>query len=218
VDHGTPALYGWEVTNFNGGTVRYNTNLSGFDVTASVFAGSEKVDDSRFNRLSYGYTGFEMNSGAEWNHLEGADLEINKGIWTSRLIYLQADTRSVYEDGHIERRTNLSSYGIANNFDFDHFFILSEITESARSDGYTNHQHAVSIGAGYRINQWTLFVNQGDYKDSYDYVIHNASITLRYDLDAHSDIKAQFDRMEGDPHAYYTGDTTVFRMSYDTTF
>ena len=139
-------------------------------------------------------------------------------IATERLIYLQADAQSVYEDGHIERKNDLTSYGIANNFDFEHFFILSEITESARSNGYTNHQHAISVGAGYRIDQWTLFINQGHYKDSYDYTIDNASLTLRYDLDAHSDIKAQFDRMEGDPHAYYTGDTTVFRISYDKTF
>jgi len=212
------ALYGWEVTNFNGATLRYNNNINNIDLTASVFAGAEKVNDSQYNRLSYGYPGNEMHSSAEWDNLLGGDLEINKGFWTSRLMYLQADTKSTYRDGTILQQSSLKSYGVANNLDFDQFFILTEITESDRTDITTNRQHAFTIGSGYRLGKWTPFINHDRYKDSYDFIIDDTSLTLRYDVDAHTDVKIQLDRMDGDPAANYTGDTTLFRVSYDKTF
>jgi len=217
-----PTLYGWEVTHYDGGAVRYHTYISGYNISTSVFGGSGEVEDSRYNRLSYSYPGDERDARVEWNNLGGIDLEINKGIWTMRLMHLQTNGQVVYEDGSTGHKNDISIVGMANNFDFGDFFILSELNKTWRRDDDPDDDPPIysgSLGAGYRIEQWTLFANYGHLKaEIYDYTIKNPSLTLRYDLDKHSAIKTQFDYWGGDPQAAYTGDATVFRIGYERTF
>ncbi|MGZ5858057.1 MAG: hypothetical protein ACXWJK_12515, partial [Burkholderiaceae bacterium] len=41
-----PELYGWDATNYNGGSLRYNGSIGRTNITASLFVGSEKIKES----------------------------------------------------------------------------------------------------------------------------------------------------------------------------
>ncbi|MFZ4623761.1 MAG: hypothetical protein ACOYNF_05940, partial [Rhodoferax sp.] len=121
----------------------------------------------------------------------------------------------------------LSAYGIAVNLDFDDWFVLSELTKLTReftTSPYSYTAPAFTLGAGVRIGKWTPFVNVAQYtEESSDLSLYvpqsyrRTSVTLRYDLDARSAVKAQIDK-HSDTTSNYGGDTTVFRVSYDRVF
>jgi predicted porin len=141
---------------------------------------------------------------------------------TVRTVYLQANTRSTNADIELDDRARLKAYGVAANLDFDNWFVLSELTQQTRDyDGYRITTPALTVGAGYRLGAWTPFVNFAKYTerttDSEAYAPtswRRASLTLRYDIDPRSSVKAQFDRHQDLTRNF--GDTvSVVRVAYD---
>jgi predicted porin len=217
-----PELYGWEATNYNGASVRYNGTVGAATLNGSVFLGSEKVKDSLYQKLYY--TG---KSEVSWRNLVGGDLELAQGMLTVRGVYLQADVRSKIFDFGIDDVAKLKAYGIAVNLDFDDWFVLSELTQLKRNftqSAYTVTAPALTIGAGMRMGAWTPFVNYAQYieasSDEAKYIpqkFKRTSITVRYDLDSNSALKAQIDRHK-DTSNNFGGNSTVLRFSYDRVF
>ncbi|MEJ7806561.1 MAG: hypothetical protein WKG03_11675, partial [Telluria sp.] len=90
--------------------------------------------------------------------------------------------------------------------------------------GYRVTAPAMTIGAGYHYGSWTPFVNYARYTErTSDLEIYapqsfnRASVTLRYDIDARSAVKAQVDRQK-DVTRNFGGDSTVVRIAYDRLF
>ncbi|MES2048523.1 MAG: hypothetical protein V4447_08990 [Pseudomonadota bacterium] len=217
-----PELYGWEATNYNGGSLRYNTNLDDTNITASVFMGAEKVKDSLYQKLYY-----SGKTEVTWKKLAGGDIEATKGAFTARAIYLQAEVGTTNIENDIKNTANLSAYGIALNADFDTWFILSELTQLKRDfieDQYSVTAPALTIGAGMRLGAWTPFINFAKYtektNDPAQYApqsFRRSSITLRYDLGSSSAVKVQLDK-NTDVTNNFGGNNRLFRISYDRVF
>ena len=217
-----PELYGWEVTNYNGGSLRYNNNFGDNNLTASVFAGSEKVKDSLYQKLYYTGT-----SEVSWKSLMGGDVEVNNGPLTLRAVYMQADARAKNVDLALDDTAALKAYGFAVNVDFDQWFILSELTQLSRNftqKQYTVTAPALTLGAGMRLGAWTPFINFAKYtersNDLTQYLpqsFKRTSFTVRYDVGSSSAIKAQLDR-NTDVTNNFGGNNTLFRISYDRVF
>ena len=215
-----PELYGWEAANYNGASVRFKSAIGETNVTASMFAGGETVNDSEYSKLfSTGETKIR------WRNLVGGDVELANGPLTVRGVYIQANTNSVNPSLELDDHAHLKAYGIAANLDFDKWFVLSELTQQTRQfDGYRITTPALTVGAGYRIGAWTPFINFAKYtertSDSEAYQPSSwkrASLTVRYDLDARSAVKAQFDRYNDRTRNF--GDTAnVVRLSCDRLF
>jgi hypothetical protein len=216
-----PELYGWEVTNYNGASVRYKTSVGDTNVSASMFAGREKNKDALYMRLYYG-----SPTDVTWRKLVGGDIEAAQGALTMRAVYMQADVHSVNIDEGLDDKAALKAFGLAANLDFEDWFVLSELTQLARTfeAGYKVTAPAFTLGAGYRYGNWTPFVNVARYKEkssdlnvylpqSYD----RMSLTVRYDLDARSALKFQADRNK-DVTRNFGGDTTILRVAYDRLF
>lgn len=217
-----PELYGWEVTNYNGASLRYNNNFDDNNLTASFFAGSEKVKDSLYQKLYY--TG---KSEVSWKSLFGGDVEINNGPLTARAVYMQADARLTIFDFAIDDTAALKAYGLALNLDLDQWFVLSEFTQLSRDftqKHYTVTAPALTVGAGMRFGAWTPFINFAKYteksNDLTQYLPQSykrTSFSLRYDIGSSSAIKAQLDR-NTDVTNNFGGNNTLFRISYDRVF
>lgn len=217
-----PELYGWEATNYNGGSIRYNTNVGDANVTASVFMGAEKVKDSLYQKLYY-----PGKTEITWKKLAGADIEANNGALTARAVYLKAEVGTVNIGSAIDTFAKLSAYGIAFNADFDTWFILSELTQLKRdftTTHYTVTAPAATIGAGMRFGSWTPFINFAKYteksSDLTQYApssFRRSSITLRYDIGSSSAIKAQLDK-NTDITNNFGCSNRLFRVSYDRVF
>ncbi|MDO9193686.1 MAG: hypothetical protein Q7U12_12380 [Undibacterium sp.] len=217
-----PELYGWEVTNYNGASLRYNNNFGDNNLTASLFTGSEKVKDSLYQKLYY--TG---KTEVSWKRLIGGDIEVNNGPLTARAVYMQADARAQIFDLSIDDTAALKAYGFAFNLDVDQWFILSELTQLSRNfkqNQYTVTAPAMTLGAGWRLGAWTPFINFAKYteksNDHSQYLPQSykrTSFTVRYDMGSSSAIKAQLDR-NTDVTNNFGGNNTLFRISYDRVF
>lgn len=217
-----PELYGWEVTNFNGGSMRYNGNLGEMNFNASVFTGAEKAKDPLYQQLYY-----TEKTEVSWKNIIGADMELSQDAFTLRTVYLQSKVRTKVFDLGIDDPATLKAFGVAINADFDDWFMLSEFTQLTRD--FTDSQYKVTapaftIGAGKRFGAWSTFVNYAQYaektndEDKYTpQKYKRTSITLRYDLDSSSALKAQIDKNK-DSSNNFGGNTTVLRLSYDRVF
>jgi len=215
-----PELYGWEAANYNGASVRYKNAIGDTNVTASMFAGGETVQDSKYYKL--------LSTGAtkiRWRNLVGGDVELSNGPLTVRGVYMQANINSANPAIGLDDHAHLKAYGIAANLDFDSWFVLSELTQQTRDfDGYRITTPAATVGAGYRFGAWTPFVNVAKYTErtsdsaAYQPISWTRSaLTLRYDLDARSSFKAQVDHHKDRTRNF--GDTVnVVRLAYDRLF
>lgn len=217
-----PELYGWEVTNYNGASLRYNNSYGDMNVSASLFGGSETVKDALYLKLYY-----PNKSEVSWKSIVGGDVEINQGALTLRGVYMTSTARSKVFDLGLDDSAKLTAYGLAMNLDLDQWFVLSEMTQLERKfddAGYSYKAPAFTVGAGIHLGDWTPFLNYAQYKESSSdetkYVPQSykrISLTLKYDLDASSAVKAQIDR-HTDITKNFGGNATVFRLSYDRVF
>ncbi len=213
-------LYGWEVANYNGASVRYKNSFGDTNLTASMFTGGETVRDSDYYKLFS--TG---DTRVTWRNLVGGDVELSNGPLTVRAVYAQANIRSTNASIELDDRARLKAYGVAANLDFDSWFVLSELTQQTRAfDGYRITTPAMTVGAGYRIGAWTPFVNFAKYSertsDSEAYQpssYSRKSLTLRYDIDPRSSVKAQVDRHK-DRTRNFGDNANVVRLAYDRLF
>jgi hypothetical protein len=209
-----PELYGWDATNYNGGSLRYSNSYGNTNVTSNVFTGREDIKKSYYSNL-FPHDG---DVKVTWKNIRGGDLEVNNGPLTVRGVYIKADT---INDG---TPSALTAYGVAANLDYDSWFVLSEFTKLTRD--YSDYGFAAptaTLGVGWRLGKWTPFVNFAKYTESstygeyYPQSYKRTSFTMRYDLDSSSAIKGQIDR-HLDVTQNFGGDVTVFRLSYDRVF
>ncbi len=220
-----PELYGWDATNYNGASLRYTNSFGSNNLTASAFTGEEKISHSGYFALNY-----PGNTDVSWSSIVGADAEVNNGPLTLRAVYLQASTNATNlsdPNNLIYQPSKLKAYGLAANLDFDSWFILSEFTQLKRDYNlaqYTLTAPAATIGAGLRLGKWTPFLNYATYTEkSTNLAVYSpvtfkrTSLTLRYDIDSNSDVKAQWDR-NLDTTANNGGNVSVIRVSYDRVF
>ncbi len=210
-----PELYGWDATNYNGGSMRYSASFAETNLAASVFAGREDIDKSLYWKL-YG----SDNTRVAWKNIAGADLEVARGPLTVRGVYMSADVET---NGS---QAALKAYGLSANLDFDNWFVLSEVTKLTRDSavpGQTYTAPAATIGAGVRMGKWTPFINYAQYVESSndpDWVLtayKRASVVVRYDVDSSSAVKVQLDKHQ-DATNNFGGGLTLLRISYDRVF
>jgi len=218
-----PELYGWEVTNYNGVSLRYSNSIAGYRTTSSIFTGSETVLND-----PYYLSGSQDNINASWKNMVGADTEWTKDWFTARLVYLVANAST--DDTTVGATTlaRVHTFGIAVNADFDDWFVLSEFTADDRT--YTTNYYvnapAYSVGAGYRYGAWTPFLNYGWYYENTNDLVqypspvrfNRTSLTLRYDVNSSTSLKVQLDNYREAAISDLTGNSKVFRIAFDKTF
>lgn len=218
------AMYGWEVTNYNGASLNHTMNWGGANVQASLFGGGSTVQENHYTEL---YSSISANT--QWNNIVGTTLEASKDWWTVRAVYLKANVQ--FEDTAIgfKDRSDMNAYSLAFNGDFGEWFFVSEVGQNNRKDAdWPEHQRvaapAYSAGVGYRFaDQWTAMINTAQYRERsndpyYEYSRWQTnSVVVRYDLTPKSDIKIQFDKQD-DKSFNFTGDGDLLRVSYDVVF
>lgn len=219
-------LYGWEASNYNGANLRYTDSFADWSLTANIYAGSETVDDAPYNAI---YDTVPQDS--KWDKIRGMDIELNRDWFTARLIYMTSEnstTERPDSDAFYSPPTDQTVLGLSLNADFGDWFILSEMNLNKRedkADGLVVRSPASMLGVGYRMGNWTPFVSWSRFWDkSNDLELYeperftDTSVTLRYDLNSSSSIKAQINRLKDKSLYNFVGDSTVAAISYDFIF
>lgn len=213
-------VYGWESTNYNGGSLRYRSDWQGVDVTASAFGGREKVEDNPYMEVVY-----NIPTDTRWDDIRGADLELSRDWWTTRVVYLQANTE--FDDGFGVWTEDLEAYGLAFNAQHGAWQFLSETGVVARRDeAGGNHLRSrfYSVGAGYQWREhWSAFVNYGNYDEAYTdpaYEVvrfNSTTATLQYRISRHQNLKLQYDYHLDDSFDFM-GDADLVRLSWNLNY
>ena len=217
-----PDLYGWEVTNYNGASLRYRTRINDLAVSASLFAGKEHQSDTLLYRL-YG----SERVATQWNNLRGVNLEIGKDWWTLRLAHARTNNRDQYlTSGNIGKEDSTTT-GIAFNADLGDWVWLFEAGENARKSpdqSYPNRKILSAMGTvAYRVGPWTPFVVVSRFHEHATSAGYDPSrwqtygLGVRYDISALQALKVQWNQTH-DTQDQFTGNSSVVRVSYDVQF
>lgn len=215
-------LYGWEASNYNGASLRYQSFPDGTGISGSVFFGSENIKEARYFKMTT-----DERVDVQWNNLAGADLEMNKDWWTVRFVYVQADLRDDYRESNEIHKEDMKAYGMAFNADFTDWFLLSEIGQNERhsADGSYPDRKILSAmaGIGYRYGKWTPMLTVSRYHEhdpSPGYVTsswNTYAAGVRYDILPLHALKLQWNKTQ-DTEDQYTGNAAILRFSYDMQF
>ncbi|WP_332826259.1 hypothetical protein [Ramlibacter sp.] len=221
-----PDVYGWDVVNYNGANLTYNTNVSGWAVRSSVFAGAENSRENGYSRILY-----DEPKDVKWSGIAGADLEFSRDWFTGRLVYMrsgfqQIDRQTGMADVQINGaiRDHHQAYGGSVNVDYGNWLLRSEYSVFDRSR-YAYKATSWFVSGGYRFGAFTPMLTLSDYKETsrfspadYDPARWSTiAASLRYDVGASSAFKVQLERIR-DRQAPFVGNATLLSMSYDFVF
>jgi hypothetical protein len=221
------ALYGWEASNYNGGSLRYTGAVGAVNLRASVYGGEEEVADAGYNTIYY-----EDDQDSRWENILGADCELSYDWLVARVVYLTSENRITSRpdsDDFSSPPMEQSILGLALNGDFGAWFVVSEFnlnTRDFQGDGYEIEAPAILVGAGHRCGAFTPFVSWSRYWETTEADLDtyaperfvDASFTLRYDVNPSLAVKAQFDRVRDESLSDFVGDTSVFTLATDVVF
>ncbi len=191
--------YGWDVVNFNGANVIYHSKLGDWNSSAEVFYGNETRKNNPYLQI---YSGPGSHTDESWKNIAGVDWTLAHDWLELRFSAVQSywqtsdpSTGDVTDNG---RQSFLSAAAI---IDYEDWVVRSEYSKIDRPKEVASPEHdwALLFGVGYRFGKWLPMITHANYHGNYTVAgtpnerIDDLALSLRYDLTASSDIKAQFD-------------------------
>jgi hypothetical protein len=221
-----PEVYGWQIYNYDGGTVVYNTTFGDWELRASGYAGRRSSTDNIMeSKITYGYPIDE-----KWYKILGGYAELSNDYVSARVIY-QHNKIDRYGFPPDEAPTQILSHAVqqfasaALTADYDNFIWRSEI-QMLRQPQQEYNSFSYLLSGGYRYRQITGMLTQAWYYERITTAytepqrFHTDSISLRWDFRKSWDAKIQFD-MNHDYSATddaYTGGSRLLSIAVDTVF
>jgi hypothetical protein len=241
--HLPPQLYGWEVVNYNGINVQHRGKLGEWDVSANVLAGSEHAKDSGYWKI---YNGQASRTNVDWKNILGGNVSFSKDWFEARVAYIQSETQRNMSTGVWDSATQSlvpttdpfltgqvtrqRIWTAAFNADFGDWLVMSEFLYIDRP-GAKFKDHANRLGVTRRFGEWEATAGVAEYHsqavialggDPQGQESHiSNSLTARYFLTSHSDIKVQLDAQRdrgGVNWAPRYGNSRLFTLAYDRIF
>lgn len=218
-------VYGWDIANYDGASIAYAGTAGDWAVRSSLFGGSETSRKNDYSRLYY-----DVAKDVKWPRILGADLEVKRGWFTGRIVYMQSDYEQVDRDTGTpdvqpsgDTRSRHQAYGGSINIDYGNFIGRSEFSVFDRSR-YSYKATSWFVSGGWRFGAFTPMLTFSNYSESTPYpasydVAHwsSGALSLRYDFGKSSAVKLQVDRLL-DKKALQPGTATLLSLSYDVTF
>lgn len=209
--------YTWQIFNYNGINALYSGSWGDWSVSGNVYYGKE---DDPHNKLLGDFFFFEPTREI-WKDIAGGVLQASKDWFELRVTYMQY-TNERYRSGNRVLFDGKDSrdgkfYGLAMNFDFDKWFVLTELN---RLDLGVNID-TYMVSAGYRIDDLTPFVSYSKLKeDANDGENHNTtSVGLRWDFHTSAAFKVQYDKVEDNSfNTAVAGDSKSLTLGIDLVF
>lgn len=222
-----PDVYGWDVVNYNGANVSYQTSLGGWSLKGDLFAGGEKSKDNPYSTLL-----FNEPKEVSWRNIRGGAIEFSRAWFTGRAVMISNDFEQrdmntglldVLSSGAEQGKQKIR--GFSANIDADPWVARSEYSLFDRSE-FQYKAKAYFASVGYRVGKFTPLILVSDYKestpfpDNYDVLyMRTTSLALRYDLGQSSALKLQLDHYKDrSPGPLLGGSAKVITVGFDTVF
>ena len=236
--HLPPDLYGWQVVNYNGANLMYQSQLGNWTYTGELFAGSETNRDTGYWKM---YNGKYSKTDVRWTNILGADLTFSKDWFEARVGYIQNDTEQTDPTfGGYGPKSSQKIYTLGFVIDYGNWIIRNEYYVGDLS-AVEEKDFSQIYAVGYHIGKFTPMFTYAKYYTRYqiggpiygythdDEERHDTrSFTLRYDLTTSSDIKLQYDAYRDRSGSNFAtnsqvtpvalGNSRLISISYDKVF
>lgn len=240
--HLPPQVYGWEVVNYNGISLQHRDQWGAWDIDASVLVGNEHANDSGYWNV---YNGQRSVTNVTWNNIVGGNLLLSKDWFETRLAYIQSETQRntsgvwnsatqsyvAATDPFLNgRATRQNIYTAAFNVDYANWLVASELLYIDRPGAnFKDHASRISVTRRFDTCEITAGVSEyhgqaviamgGDPLGQESHV--DRTLTAKYYLTPHSDLKAQLDAQHDRGGINWTpkyGDSRLLTLAYDRIF
>lgn len=220
----SPDVYGWDVVNYNGLSAAWRTELSGWNLRVEGLYGSETSKKNPYSKLVS-----DDVLDVRWSGIVGAVAELEHDWFSARLSYIRSDFQQGLHgqgwgslpDGSMKGRQ--SFLGLALNADPGDWVLRSEFGRSKRpAIGYDADYYLATMG--HRFGPWTPTVGISQYKEKSRVAGYSALDTrsllvgLRYELNASSALKLQWDRVREHGAQPFAGNANALTASWDLVF
>lgn len=196
----SPAVYGWEVSDFNGVSAGYDMGVGDWATRLVAVAGSSTSKDTPYARLFWANP-----QNIAWRRIRGVHLEFHRQGLSGRVSY----SRSRYSQvdavtGPTLLITNDYAHeqvfkGAALNLDLDNWALRTEAGTADRL-GIGVRARFYLVAASYRLGKFTPTLAYGRYAEKTPFSgVTPASLkvltaTMRYDFQKNMAFKIQFNR------------------------
>lgn len=223
-------VYGWEVTNYNGGNITYRGDFKGWAVKSNAYMGSERLNDNPMGDVS----DKTVKLNTHWKDMWGLDLELNRDWFTVRgaINRSMQHMENVNPDGTVVQTIpDLATYGeysrqtfysLSFSADYNDFIGRLEFQKISRGPADRSFD-GILMSAGYRIGKFTPTVFGTSLRHNAPGIPGTAQVdsirgvVVRYAVSDTSSFKLQWDRITWDnPRFMLRRD--VLAASYDFVF
>lgn len=209
--------YTWQIFNYNGANVLYTTEIGDWSVSTNLYAGKEDDEDNKL----LGEFFFKAEVREIWKDIVGLVFNVSNDWFEARLTHMQytneryVDGERQFWDGKDTREGKF--YGAAFNFDFERWFVLTELSRLDLDGNFDNFM----VTMGYRYKNFTPFLAYSDFSsEGEDPEDHNTqSIGLRWDFHSSAAFKVQYDKVEDNSFDFaVAGNSDALTFGIDLVF
>ncbi len=210
--------YTWQISNYNGVSLLYETQLAEWDSSFNIYVGREDSENNELLSLL-----FAAPTDETWKNMLGFVGEFSKHQYELRMTYLVAQLDRNINDIQVANETRQQFAGLSLNFYGEQLVILSEFNRYKRSADEISVRTSM-LSAGYHINDFTPHITRSTFKQSVnaaggDENHTTNSIGLRWDIEKNTALKIQYDKVEDKGiNIPILGDSSAISIGMDIVF
>ena len=189
-----PDVYTWQITNYNGASLLYETALGQWDTSLNLYYGSEESEDNELLSLLFGASVDET-----WKNMIGIVGTMSNYWLEIRLSHMQGLIDRKISGVSVINDVEQQFLGMSVNLTFDHLLILSEFNNYRQPDNGVEYD-AFLLSLGYQIGEITPHITKSGFKQAVnalgnDEQHHTTSVGLRWDVVDNIAVKVQYDKV-----------------------
>ena len=199
-----PDVYTWQISNYNGVSLLYETALGEWDTSLSLYFGSEESEDNDLLSLL-----FDASVDETWKNMVGI-VATGANDWLEiRLTHMQGLIDRKISGVEVINDAEQQFLGLSVNLTFDHLLVLSEFNNYRQPDNNVEY-NAYLLSLGYQVGKLTPHITRSGFKQTGPGIKQNlndrdddeqhttTSVGLRWDVVDNIAVKVQYDRVIDD--------------------
>lgn len=211
--------YTWQITNYNGVSLYYESELDNWDMLLNVYIGRE--DDTDNDLLSFLANDNPVDE--TWKNMIGFVAEFSNESYELRFTIMSSQLDRQVNNLQIAEGVDQLFYGLSANYYYQAFNLLSEINRYERSaDDISVSTYMLSTS--YKIKKYIPHITYSKLEQSKNSIggdeQHSTfSLGLRYDLNKSAALKIQYDNTRDDAtNTTIVGDGELLSFGIDIVF
>ena len=189
-----PDVYTWQISNYNGVSLLYETAVGPWDSSLNLYYGSEESEGNDLLSLLFGASVDET-----WKNMIGLVGTMSNSWLELRLTFMQGLIDRKISGVSVINDSKQTFLGLSVNLTLDHFLILSEFNHYERPDNDVEH-NAFLLSLGYQLGDLTPHITRSGFIQNInalgnDEEHYTTSVGLRWDVVDNIAVKVQYDKV-----------------------